>query len=166
MIIRHARPEDFERIAEIQIKSWRDVYAGVLSRQYLEHEIEDDLKRHWLEMELQPEDMVLVAEDNGILGFILVWCRPDAYIEHLHVTPSARGRGIGAELLREAARLLLAKGRRSVYLWVVEANPRALKFYERMGGAPTTRQTNQLHGNSTKVIKVEWPELSVLAGES
>ena len=166
MIIRSARPEDLPAIAAIQTANWREVYADTMPRHYLEHEIEDDLMGHWTGMDLKPEDLVLVADEDGVVGFIAVWCRPDAFIENLHVKSTARGRGIGAELLRETARRLSAQGHKSTYLWVVQGNHRALKFYERMGGEPTLRQTNDLHGHGVPVIKVEWPEVSTLAGDA
>ena len=47
------------------------------------------------------------------------------------------GKGIGKRLLTAAEENLRAGGYRSAFLWVLEGNASARKFYEHMGFQPT-----------------------------
>ena len=90
MNIRHAQRSDLPLIAAVQAESWRDTYSDVLPEEYLGDQIAEDLERHWNEVGIKPGDVVIVAEDDGIVGFIAVWCRPEPFIDNLHVRPSKR----------------------------------------------------------------------------
>ena len=129
MEIRAAHRGDFSQIAAVQIASWRDAYRGLLPEDYLADRVADDLRGHWKAAEIGPEDVVLVAEDGGaIIGFIAVWCRPEALIDNLHVLPGRRSGGLGRRLMAAAADCLVGKGKRSAHLWVLQANDRAKAF--------------------------------------
>lgn len=162
MKIRRARRSDLPLIAAVQAESWKDAYAGVLPAKYLTDQITADLERHWLGVEIQPDDVVLVAEQGGIIGFIAVWCRPDPFIDNLHVKPSHRSKKVGSTLLREAARQLIQQGHKSAHLWVVAGNHRAIRLYERLGGVRTDLALKNLFGHEVPNIKVVWPDISVL----
>jgi ribosomal protein S18 acetylase RimI-like enzyme len=171
MDVRRARDADLPAIAALQAESWRDAYADVFPAAYLAHRITGDLERHWRDLEIQPDDVVLVAEQDGLIGFIAVWCRPDPYIDNLHVRPSLRSRGTGSILMKAAAQQLIQKGHRTAYLWVVESNTRAIRFYERLGGLCTDEAAKDLYGHKVSTVKVEWADISVigdryLAGKS
>jgi GNAT superfamily N-acetyltransferase len=61
---------------------------------------------------------------------------PDAgdwWVGLLLLTPNARGRGIGTQLYRAFESWASAQGAKRVYLGVIEANPRAHAFWERLG---------------------------------
>ena len=107
MNIRRAQSSDIPLIAAVQTASWQDTYSGVLPEAYLAGQISEDLVLHWSAVEIQAEDVVLVAEDDGIIGFIAIWCRPDPFIDNLHVKPSRRSQKIGTTLLISTAQLLL-----------------------------------------------------------
>lgn len=51
----------------------------------------------------------------------------------INLVPTVWGAGLGRELLGEAQRGLVAVGYGSAYLWVVDGNARARRFYERAG---------------------------------
>ncbi|MGD9090432.1 MAG: GNAT family N-acetyltransferase, partial [Desulfobacterales bacterium] len=104
MLIRRIQPSDRPHLAAVQIESWKDTYADVLPAAYLAEQVTEDLQRHWRTVIIQPEDIVRVAEDDAIIGFISVWCRPDPFIDNLHVKPAQRSKGVGSKLLVSAAR--------------------------------------------------------------
>ena len=167
MHIRRAQSSDFPFIAAVQAESWQDTYAGVLPEAYLAGQISEDLKLHWRAVEIQAEDVVLVAEDDGIIGFIAIWCRPDPFIDNLHVRPSRRSRKIGTTLLISAARLLMHQGHKAAYLWVVENNIRAIRLYERLGGVSTERALKSLFGYPVPNVKVDFCDLrSIVRSDS
>ena len=96
MKIRCATQSDFSEIAAIQAESWKDVYSDVLPAWFLAGQIDRDLARHWREIEIQKEDIILVAEQGSLVGFAAVWCRPTPFIDNLHVRPSHRSKKIGS----------------------------------------------------------------------
>ena len=163
--IRRAQISDFPSIAAVQTESWRDTYADVLPADYLQNQIAADLERHWNTVEIQPGDVVLVAEDDGIIGFIAVWCRPEPFIDNLHVRPSRRSAGVGAHLVRAAARQLSLQDRETAYLWVVADNERAIRFYERLGAVCTERALKPLFAHEALHVKMEWSDIPVLCSQ-
>ena len=162
MVIRPARQADLRDIAALHTESWRDAYGDVLPKRYLHDQLATDLQRHWSSVEIRPNDVVLVAEDRGMIGFIAVWCRLDPFIDNLHVKPSKRSNRIGSNLIRLAARQLLLLGHQTAYLWVVSSNQRAIRFYESLGGVCTERVLKNLFGFEVPNTKVEWSDIAVI----
>lgn len=167
MQIRPAGPDDMAAIAALQAASWRDSYRGLLSDSYLQHEVSADLLRHWQSVEPRDQDVVLVAEQAGaVVGFIAVWCDGEPMIDNLHVLPDQRSQGTGRKLMQAAAASLMAGGRDSAYLWVLEGNDGALRFYEALGGRKAERAGKEIFGQVVPSVKVAWSDLSVIANPS
>ena len=66
-----------------------------------------------------------VYDDGVVKGFVQI---KDREIQKLFVEPVLQGTGIGATLLRHAVEECGAN-----YLWALEKNTRAIRFYERHG---------------------------------
>ena len=162
MIIRKARRRDFYHITALQVENWIDVYSGILPDTYLTGHLTNDITRHWHEAEILSQDVVLVAEKTDITGFIAVWCRPDPYIDNLHVRMNMRSQRVGTTLLISAFQLLSQHGHQSVFLWVVENNIQAIRFYKNLGGIVTEYADKELFGHSVKSAKVVWPDISLI----
>ena len=162
MNIRRAQRSDLPIIAAVQTESWRDTYPDLFPGEWLADQIAEDMDRRWSEVEIQPDDVFLVAEDDGVIGFIAVWCRPDPFIDNLHVKPSKRSKRVGSALMTSAAYQLIKQGQKTAYLWVVTSNKRAIRFYERLGGVRTDRASQNLFGHEVPVVKVVWSDISVI----
>jgi ribosomal protein S18 acetylase RimI-like enzyme len=163
MIIRSATASDVQAIAELHMESWRDAYADVLPEAYLEAPIRRDLQRYWHGIDVRGDDILLVAEAQSTLGFIAVWCRPDPFIDNLHVKPSHRCQKIGTALMQAAARRLLESGHQSAYLWVFKANANAIDFYTRLGAETTVQADKSVFGHHVPSQRMQWKDLSVIA---
>lgn len=163
MRIRAATPSDRPAIAAVHTASWRTAYRGSLPDAYLDDEVEGELIRHWAKVEFSADDVMLVAEDEGIVGFVAVWCQPEPYLENLHVLPDRRSKGVGRGLMAAAARELQRLGHSTVYLWVFETNQRAIDFYEGLGGVRTKLEDKDVFGHRVPNFKIEWRDLSVIA---
>ena len=160
--IRKAVDKDRSAIAGIHARSWQDAYRQVLPDEFLDTRVHDNRLEKWLAQEILPQDLVLLAEDGGtgdLLGFIAVWCRPDPFIDNLHVLPGLRSRGTGTRLMQAAARELLRHGHTTAWLWAVKANTRAIRFYERLGGICIGQTIQEVVGVSVPTVKIEWPDL-------
>ena len=51
----------------------------------------------------------------------------------IYLLPEYMGKGYGKELLDRAVSELVGKGYREIFLWVLEENHRARRFYEKFG---------------------------------
>ena len=89
-----------------------------------------------------PHDVLLVADDHAgqLVGLVYGRTTEDddpastAEVRALYVAPTCRRQGIGAALLRAAARELDELGFSTFRLEVLSANLEARAFYEDMGG--------------------------------
>lgn len=163
MKIRHATPSDLQGIAAIHVESWKDSYSDVLPAEFLAEQMDRDLAQHWSEIQIQNEDIVLVAEEDSLVGFVAVWCRPIPFIDNLHVRPSHRSKKLGFALIKAAAKELINKGYKTAYLWVFERNEKAIRFYERLGGVQKEKAMKTVFGFEVLSRKIEWDDLTVIS---
>ena len=162
MKIRRARRSDFQAIAAIHTESWKDAYSEVLPSEFLDWKINRDFIQHWNEVKIRNEDVLLVAEEGLVIGFIAVWCRPVPFIDNLHVRPSKRSKKVGSALMRAVAKELINQGHKTAYLWVFESNQKAIRFYERLGGIQKEQSTKSVFGYDVPSRKIEWDDLSLI----
>jgi ribosomal protein S18 acetylase RimI-like enzyme len=141
--VREARGADFERLSALfaeenrfhaqLVPAYVQVTSPVLTREEL---------RAFLD---SPTDRLFVCEDGvDLLGAVIVslqnspedrWnkSRLCGYIEDLIVTATARGRGVGRQLMQAARRWVMAQGVQTIELHVWETNTGARHFYESLG---------------------------------
>ncbi|MGI9488561.1 MAG: GNAT family N-acetyltransferase [Geminicoccaceae bacterium] len=164
IVIRDAEQSEFSGLAALQIRSWRNVYRGIMPDAYLDDEIEDDLHARWEALRPSDDDLVLIADEGCIRGFITVWCKPDPFIDNLHVEPGKRSKGIGQRLMQAAARRLIKNGYDRVSLYVAARNQRAAAFYRKLEGSfGNIEHLHQEHGGAVDAIEVIWSDLAKLA---
>ena len=90
-----------------------------------------------------PDAVVFVAEQDGaVVGYVYASLEPrswnelrDAagFIHDVVVDESARGGGVGTQLVEAAARWLEKKGAPRIMLWSAEQNANAQRLFERLG---------------------------------
>lgn len=137
LCIRPATPHDVETILELirELAEYERDPAAVVATPDLLHDA------------LFGENHVayaIIAEDAaGTLGLALyffnfsTWTgRSGLYLEDLYVRPSARGRGVGEQLLVHLARIARARECGRMELSVLDWNVNAIRLYERLGGIP------------------------------
>ena len=162
MIIRPAIESDKSAIAAVHAASWREAYRGILPAAYLDNDVGDDLATQWRDRVIAADDVVLVLEDPDIVGFIAVWCDPDAFIDNLHVLPERRSGGLGQQLMARAAFELIERDHSSAHLWVLKDNRRARAFYGRLGGQEVETKTKPIFGHELPHVKIAWPDLAII----
>lgn len=162
MKIRQATKSDLQDIAVINIESWKDVYADAMPAEFMIGQIDRALAQHWSEIEIQNEDIVLVAEKDSLVGFVAVWCRPIPFIDNLHVRPSHRSKKVGSALMKAVAKELIKKMHKTAYLWVFESNEKAIRFYERLGGTQKEQAWKNIFGHEVLSRKIEWDDLAMI----
>ncbi len=92
----------------------------------------------------RPAAEVLIARlDGAPVGFALFFpnystflAQPGIFLEDLYVKPHARGKGAGLALLRELARIAVARGCGRVEWLVLDWNEPSIQFYRKLGAVP------------------------------
>ena len=142
--VRPARPADAERIARLQLLTWRTAYAELLPAQALEVP-EVQAAALWLgavESPPTPTHRVLVAfERDELVGFVASGPASDDGLDPtgtvelltLLVEPRWGRRGHGSRLLAAAVEHWRADGARTAVAWAFERDP-ALRAFLTSGG--------------------------------
>lgn len=150
-------PADAEAIARVHVRGWEVAYGHALDGEewFGEPALRRRLEQWTATLSAGPDTegapRVLVARDeDGVpVGFAASWPvrNPQPVREQelstLYVEPGWHGTGLARELVEELL------GGRPASLWVAEDNPRARRFYEKLGFAP----------DGTRQVDERWPQL-------
>lgn len=130
MYVRQAETGDVSRIAEIFVFVRREKFFPIFQYEpYSFGELQVlPVAREYLDSPSRLQD-VLVYDDGIVRGFLEMG---GGEIKHLYVESFFRGQGIGGALLEQAV-----QARGASWLWALEKNPDAIRFYERHGFALT-----------------------------
>jgi ribosomal protein S18 acetylase RimI-like enzyme len=164
--IRPATVADADDIAALHAASWRSAYRGIFKDDTLGPSLDGERRAHWRARlaAMAPDDTVLITARQG---FIAVWASGDAgfgdYIDNLHVRPERRSAGLGRRLLGAAMQRVAARGERRAYLWVFDANTRAIDFYRRLGGKIVEQGLDEIDGQPVPHSRIAWNDTARLA---
>lgn len=145
--VRPARPEDAERIAQVQLATWREAYVGLLPPETLDTPLVQ-VAAVWLNaIETRaPRTRVLVAMDRAeLVGFLASAPTGDedlsgeVEVSALLVEPRWGRRGHGSRLLAAAVEHWRGDGEAAVVVWTWEGEPALSGFLEGAGWAPDGR---------------------------
>lgn len=177
--LRMAGTDDVETVATLHADSWRRFYRGAYADSFLDGDVVADRRAVWSARLTDPAgSRTLLAEDEaGPVGFAHVIFDADerwgSLVDNLHVTHSRRRGGIGTTLLTRAAAAAAEYATNpSLYLWVLEQNTEAQRFYASLGGTPVETADvpapggvpGRLNG-SPKGLRIFWPDAALLAGQ-
>ena len=145
--IRRAVPEEAATLTQIALDAKR--YWG-----YPEHWIQ-----HWesdltISSDFIREHHVYVADDEGEVRGFYALCVFDknAELEHMWVTPSAIGTGVGKELFLDAMERAAALNVNAIEL---SADPNAAGFYSRMGATQIGETDSIIDGHLRKLPRMK-----------
>ena len=168
--LREARAEDWEAVAALHAASWQRSYRGIMPDGFLDREVVEERRRHWRSKMAAPShgDLILLAEDEtGLAGFVAAWPDSqggsDVLVDNLHVAEGRQGQGIGRTLLGETAVRSAEAGRRSLHLWVFDANADAMRFYLALGGIADEHGFETIEGRPVPHTRIVWTNLGMLA---
>jgi ribosomal protein S18 acetylase RimI-like enzyme len=143
MIIRLARPDEYDRIARAWMDSWastglEDASDALLAK--LRARIPMEVERGW---------SLYVADDNGKLAAMLALHLPDRYLDQLFVTPEYQGNSVGRQLLAFTRKHLPDE----IWLRCVRENEKAWHWYEREGFVLEKEQVEPMTGFMMKYYR-------------
>ena len=135
-----ASVDDPLKIGKVYEESWKYAYRGIIPQDYL-----DSIPAgRWTSFIDHPDWKTLVCvEDGRIVGTsCFYFSRFEQFpgwgeVISLYLLPEYMGKGYGKRLLETAVTELRKLGYADIFLWVLEENSRARRFYERFGFLPT-----------------------------
>jgi len=183
--LRVASSGDAAQIAALHAASWRVAYRGMLSDAYLDGAVFEDRFRLWSARLATPDPAQYVAvveaatNDAGaearnaqdgppqLAGFVCAYAAHDAtwgtLLDNLHVAPAFQRRGVGRQLMAAAGWCAASGLDARMYLWVLEANTSARRFYEHLGGRAVGGDTwSPPGGGAIARCRYAWSSLTPL----
>jgi GNAT superfamily N-acetyltransferase len=163
--VRIAWADDARAIAELQLRTWREVYADLLPADALPDDVEATAAA-WkasLTRSGDARNRVLVAlERNRVVGFAITSpasdpdCDPvvDGELAELTIDPTERGKGHASRLLQAAADTLRADRFDRAVLWSTIGDDALRTFLTGAGWAPDgAHRELDLDGAGTTLVK-------------
>jgi len=153
--IRNAREGDAEGIAAVHDSAWRDAYRGLIPGVELERMI---ARRGpcWWQSAIRRGSRLLVLDFDETIGGYTSYGRNrvpalpyGSEIFELYIAPEFQGLGFGTRLFEVARKDLAEHGYRSVLVWALADNERAVQFYLKLGGR-IVRQAIERFGPETR----------------
>ena len=169
---RQAQLRDAEAVALLHARSWRENYRGAFTDAFLDGDLPGERLRVWHERLGDPpgNQFVQLAVDGDHLGgFVCAYGGHDpewgSFIDNIHVARAAKRSGIGSSLLRQAGVWLsLHYPGLAIYLWVLEVNSSARRFYERLGAYDAGVSTMETHGGAiVRSCRYTWSNPGLLS---
>lgn len=149
IVVRLARLDDAAAIADLHVRSWRAAYRGIVPDAILdglsiEQRVEFWQRRIRREADPSAEGRIwVVVEGDRVAGLAATRPATDPDLDPgtgelaaIYLAPEAWSRGLGSALFGAAVEDLRARGLAPLVLWVIEANARGRRFYERWGLRP------------------------------
>jgi GNAT superfamily N-acetyltransferase len=123
LIIRRARPDEYDEVARVWMESW--VSTGLAeASDFLLANLRARVRR-----EIEDGWSLFVADDSGTIAAMLALHLPKLYLDQLFVAPAYQGKSLGRQLLAFTRRQLPDE----IYLRCVRENEKAWRWYEREG---------------------------------
>lgn len=128
--------DDMLAVSSIYEQSWRYAYRGIIPDEYL-----DSIPSgRWADgLQVPGRNSLLLFDDDKLLGTASYGeARMDdmkgyGEIVSIYLLPEAIHKGYGKKLMQSVIAELKKSGFSKIYLWVLEDNSRARRFYERFG---------------------------------
>lgn len=173
---RTASVEDAEALARIHIEGWRSSYTNLVEQEYLDALDIEKRAAEWRQWFENGDFYVLLAcAGDTTCGFIsygklrtpvpgMSPIRPlySAEIYGLYILPEYWRQGIGRELIRRACIDLREKRHRSLSLWVLKKNQRALAFYKALDGQRCGKKKIEIGNRTFEDVCFGWRDTTPL----
>ncbi|HTK85368.1 MAG TPA: GNAT family N-acetyltransferase [Patescibacteria group bacterium] len=169
--IRQAIAGDEKNLAHLHVQGWRDAYGGLIDQSFLDSLDENDRAEKWTQWLKETHGPVLMAFDAGNkpAGFVNFGklrtplpgqsaIRPlyTGEIYAIYILAPYWRKGLGRALMRAAAEGLASQKHKSMCLWVLEGNERAIGFYKALGGQRCGKKEIEIAGSTRTELCFGW----------
>lgn len=145
-----AQPDDLLGAARVRVASWRAAFTGLVPQDFLDSMDAQAIAAGWSQSIAANRSRLHIAHvgEDVVVGYAGVGPERDesapvytSELYALYVDPAYWGNGVGRALSEAALLDLRMSGAARAWLWVLEANGRARRFYERYGFVATADRT-------------------------
>ena len=143
--IREVRISDAEKIARVNVDTWRSAYAGLIDEKTLDNLSYLDKVNGWRDKieSLNNRTIIFVAEiDDELVGFALAGqdqqdpsttsLQYKGELMAIYISDKFQQKGIGTRLVRKVVDYFIENNVNSMCVWTIENNPFS-KFYIKLG---------------------------------
>lgn len=167
MIIRPAKQSDIEKIAELYIKNHNEAYKGLLPDAYFERLTLNYAKEKWNAYLDTAGRIIRVAyNEEDFLGFTAGMKDEELtdtwYLDSLHITEKARGKGIGTALIKTMMKYAAENNYLKMSVCIVKGNDKAGNLYKKLGAEHFSYFDDDFCGTVSHSEKLLWNDLSSL----
>lgn len=177
MILRHPTPDDIPDLARIHVAGWQAAYGGLVDQAYLDAQNTADYAQNWARWLASPDFSALIAHDDdgkaaGFISFGRLRTPPPgmspirplyaAEIYAIYILPEYWRAGLGRQLIDAAVTNLGERKLRSLCLWVLEGNTRAVAFYKALGGQKCGTKRIEIGGRTVVEAAFGWRDTRIL----
>ncbi len=135
-----AEPADWETVKQVRLRALADAPHAFGSTLVRECRFDD---QQW-QRRIGGGNWFLARSQGRAVGVVATVVEQDSPDEHhlvaMWVEPAQRGTATASNLVEAVCRRARAAGASAVTLWVANGNPRARRFYERLGFHPTNER--------------------------
>lgn len=162
--IRWSTAEDAQALARLHAASWRNAYAGILSRPSIERMVSHRGAAFWRRTSGAGRALVLTL-DGAVLGYATMGFDRRAArtgdtdtgeIFELYLAPEAQGVGLGRRLFEAARGELSAYGLRRLRVWALAENEVGCRFYRALGGEEWSRTRERIGDREIEKVGFRW----------
>lgn len=152
--------DDLSAVSRVYEQSWKYAYRGIIPQAFLDN-IEQG---RWSRNIVQPGRQSLLLLDEGRIVGTSSIC-PSRFedmagygeIISIYLLPEYMGKGCGVLLMNAAVDELFKMGFQDIFLYVLEENHRARRFYETFGFQPSGRSLqNDIGGKLLTELQYVW----------
>ncbi|MYX35183.1 MULTISPECIES: GNAT family N-acetyltransferase [unclassified Streptomyces] len=145
-VVRVMTRDDIDAVSAVRVRGWRTAYAGIVPQSYLDAMdagADAERRKEWFDEGGDRVDNLVATDGGEVTGWAALGPyrgEPDGgevgELYAIYVHPDRIGRGAGRALMDAVRARARERGFRSLRLWVLADNERALRFYDRCGFAP------------------------------
>jgi GNAT superfamily N-acetyltransferase len=162
--IREMQISDAPQVADISMRAWQSAYKGIMPDSILDNIDVKKREENWANGFTTLPDLirtVAVDDTNRVLGYTTgSKCRDIQAPENgelwaIYVDPQLVGNGIGKVLINDFKIRMKHAGFSKMYVWVLEENLSARKFYEKHDGK-LFKQTKEFKVEDISLTEVSY----------
>ncbi|MBY9003371.1 MAG: GNAT family N-acetyltransferase [Candidatus Lokiarchaeota archaeon] len=169
--IRHVRISDAEKIARVNIDTWRIAYTGVINEKTLQNLSYSDKANRWRNRieSLGNHTVIFVAEvDEDLVGFILASqeqqepttnsSRYKGELMAIYVSEKIQRKAIGTQLVLKVVSYLIKSNVNSMCVWSLKGNSYS-SFYIKLGGKQFDSKPHRIDQNEYTLVGYGWNDI-------
>lgn len=173
--LKNAMASDAAAIAHLHVQGWRDAYGGLLDADYIESQTEELRTGQWQGWLAEGNTKAIIgfAADGtpaGFIGFGKLKTPPPGMspirpvyaseIYAFYILADYWRQGLGTQLLKAGVEKLAEEKSKSVCLWVLEKNNRAVSFYKKTGGERCGKKDVEFGSTTAREVCFGWRDTS------